>query len=80
VTEHLFSPFLEGLRSAARDGTGEGGAGADTSSFDGLTDSHIQLMNYARRSIQPGEKVVQIILQPEIRKPIFSMAGMQLSR
>ena len=80
VTEHLFSPFLEGFRSAARGGAGEPEAGLDTSPFDGLTDTHFKLMNYARKSIRPGEKVVQILLQPEIRQPFFSLAGLRLSR
>jgi hypothetical protein len=37
-------------------------------------------MNYARRSIVPGEKVLHTILQPEIRARIVKLFGMSLFR
>ena len=39
-----------------------------------------KFMNYARRSIVPGEKVLYTILQPEIRARIVRLFGMSLFR
>jgi hypothetical protein len=80
VTEPLFAPFLEEFRLTARGATKEEGAAADTSPFDALADADFKFMNYARGSIQPGERTVQVILQPEIRKSFFNLTGMKLSR
>ena len=32
-------------------------------------------MNYGRESLVPGEKVLQILLQPEIREPLWKILG-----
>ncbi len=36
-------------------------------------------MNYARRSLQPGERVVAYTLQPELRQPRLTLLGRPLS-
>jgi hypothetical protein len=41
---------------------------------------NFKFMNYARRSILPGEKVLQSILQPAIRVQIFKMLNLPFSR
>jgi hypothetical protein len=43
--------------------------------FDYLCHSHYKLMNYAQRSIRPGNLVTSFILQDEIREEIFRLFG-----
>jgi hypothetical protein len=47
--------------------------------FDSLRTGHFKFMNYARRSLQPGERVVAYTLQPELRQPRLSLLGRPLS-
>ena len=79
VTEHMFTPLLKGIRPAAHDAEG-----ADLSSerakFDYLKKLNFKFMNFARRSILPGEKVLQTILQPKIRAQVFNFLGIPFSR
>ena len=43
--------------------------------LDYLSTLNFKLMNFGRSSLVRGETILQIILQPEIRKPIFAMLG-----
>ncbi len=72
VTDYLFRPMLEKIRIA--------NAGIQTTmdrpnleQFDKWMDANYKFMNYARRSILPGETVIHSVLQPEIREavPLF---------
>jgi hypothetical protein len=47
--------------------------------FDPLRTGHFKFMNYARRSLQPGERVVAYTLQPELRQARLSLLGRPLS-
>jgi hypothetical protein len=69
-----FAVFLEKLRPAAQ-GTGEVGLNAEKAKFDYLSTLNFKFMNYGRSSLVPGETVLQILLQPEIREPIWAMLG-----
>ena len=79
VTDYMFAPLLTGIRPAVHDA-----GGADLSSerakFEYLQKLNFKFMNYARRSILPGEKVLQTILQPAIRFQIFKMFDLPFSR
>jgi len=47
--------------------------------FDPLRDGHFKFMNYARRSLQPGERVVAYTVQPELRQPRLTVLGKPLA-
>lgn len=43
--------------------------------FNQLAQVNFKFMNYGRESLVPGETVIQILLQPEIRQPLFTIFG-----
>lgn len=79
VTDRLFTPFVERLRPAftLRD---DWSLDVERDKFDYLMDLNFKFMNYARRSLMPGETVLCPILQPEIRAQIVSLFGHALYR
>jgi hypothetical protein len=80
VTEHLFAPFVDGFRSFAAGDAEKSAADAETPQFESLRDANFKFMNYARRTVRPGEKVVQTVLQPELRKKYFRWPALPFSR
>ena len=78
VTDYLFTPILEKIRTATD--TGDTDQSSERAKFDYLVHLNFKFMNYARRSIVPGEKVLYTILQPEIRARIVRLFGMSLFR
>jgi hypothetical protein len=48
--------------------------------FDPWSDLNFKFMNYARRSLMRGEKVIGAVLQPEIRESSSSLLGKIFSR
>ena len=79
VTEHLFAPVVTKIRSATDSSQGIEPS-IEQSKFNFLTQENLKLMNYARRSILPDEKVEYIILQPEIREEVLRLFGNSLFR
>jgi hypothetical protein len=80
VTEPLLAPFVEGFRSAAAGPAAGDGAAADLAAFDSLETLHFKFKSFGRKTVRAGEKVVQMILQPELRRNFFHIAGFTLSR
>ena len=79
ATLRYFAPFIKKLRPLS--------AGADLDSlrteqakFDGLASTSFKFMNFAAESLVPGEKVQQMVWQPEIRQPAVSLLGFTLYR
>jgi hypothetical protein len=70
VTDQLFAPFIDQIRPVA---TCE--LSSEQDKFDYLAYANYKFMNYARRSLQPGERVVHSLLQPEIRARLFTVVG-----
>jgi hypothetical protein len=60
----LTAPGLHGETQASK-----------TEQFDHLLKVNYKFMNYGRRSLLGGEKVIHTIFQPEIRTPIFQFLG-----
>jgi hypothetical protein len=79
VTAHLFGPILEKMRPAA-DPTGGADLRVEQAKFDPLMRSNYKFMNYARRSLRPGARVVQSLMQPELRAKLVTLFGRTLSR
>ena len=65
VTGYLFAPIIQQMRAAAQS-TAEGDLDAERAKFDYLEKLDYKFMNYGRRSILPGERVLSTILQPDI--------------
>jgi hypothetical protein len=79
VTEHLFMPILERIRRTAEE-SGAGVEGMDSGVFDTWGAKHFKFMNYARRSLLEGEKLIHAILQPEIRVSVIKLLGLAYQR
>jgi hypothetical protein len=72
--ERHFARFLSKIRPQPLN-ISEGLWKTEKDKFDGLAESNFKFMNYGRSSLVPGEKVVQLIYQPEIREPARELAG-----
>lgn len=72
VTEHLFAPLVEKIRSATSYSQ-ETDLALERSKFNFLSRANLKLMNYARRSILPDEQVIASLLQPEIRVKVLTL-------
>jgi len=80
VTEHLFTPLVDDFRAAQKNTGRAAGPAPATSPFDALAEVNFKFMNFGRKTVPPGEPVLQIVLQPEIRKTIFSFLGYAVTR
>ncbi len=69
VSQRLFDPFVEKVRAVPR--ADEADLAAEREKFSYLAGEHYKFMNFARRSILPGEHVLGSLVQPAIRKPIL---------
>ncbi len=74
VTDYLFMPILETIRSANHHSK-ETIQSAEFEKFDRWVRSNYKFMNYAKRSLRGGEKVIHTILQPEIRTKLLTILG-----
>jgi hypothetical protein len=79
VTDYLFTPILKKIRLATVD-PGDTAQSSESEKFDYLVRSNYKFMNYAKRSLLGGEKVIHAILQPEIRSRAFTFLGMTYHR
>jgi len=79
VTDYLITPIVESIRRVTAIATNANPC-TETAHFDSLIRSNFKFMNYARRSLCPGEKVIQTILQPEIRLEVLKLFSVPLSR
>ena len=74
VTDYLFTPILKRIRLATIDSRGVI-QNSNSDQFDYLVKVNYKFMNYARRSLLGGEKVVHTIVQPEIRERMLTFLG-----
>jgi hypothetical protein len=74
VTEHLLRPIVEQARPMT-DSTEDIDQSRERSKFNFLKQLNYKLMNYGKRSLLPGEEVIQVILQPEIRAEMLKLLG-----
>lgn len=70
VTDYLLLPLVERMRRAAA-GIPDSGDAVDPGLFSEWRSLSYKFMNYARRSLLPGEQLVQAVFQPEVRKPLL---------
>jgi hypothetical protein len=79
TTDYVFRPILETIRFAVVD-PANATQSSESGEFDHLIRLNFKFMNYARRSVLAGEKVVHFILQPEIRVPMLRVLGRTFHR
>lgn len=77
VTDYLFTPILNTIRNGFPIHPGQGSGSYE---WEDWSNSNFKFMNYARRSLMRGERVIHAILQPEIRTDRFTFLGRSLSR
>ena len=74
VTDYLFTPILENIRLATVHPRDEV-LSSELEKFDPWAGVNYKFMNYAKRSLVGGEKVIQAMLQAEIRAGEFTLMG-----
>jgi hypothetical protein len=79
VTDYLFTPILETIRQASVGSKGQV-QDSELEKFDRWARLNFKFMNYARRSLLGGEKVIHTLLQPEIRARELTFLGMRFYR
>lgn len=79
VTAYMFAPIIENIRT-----NGVGSYQADVSLGTGVLDNlgqeNFKLKNFAREGLLPGEQVIEVLLQPEVKRNLFSISGRSLYR
>jgi hypothetical protein len=70
VTDYLFTPIVDAIRSAARPAA-KSTRRHTRRELDHLRGVNLKLVNYARRCLAPGDRVIQTIYQPEIRAEVL---------
>ncbi len=79
VGDELFRPIFSNIRASADYSLGSQ-LNVEKNSFDFLSVLNFKFMNYGRRSLRPGDKVLRVILQPELRKEILTVFGRSFSQ
>jgi hypothetical protein len=74
VTDYLFAPLVERVRLASSE-SGCFPLGSEAVVFERWRETNYKFMNYARHSLLGCERVLQAILQPEIRTYEFTVLG-----
>lgn len=74
TSDRYYAAFLKKIRPAAEENSASQ-LKAEKDKFDYLSDPNFKFMNYARNSLVAGETVLQSLLQPEIRQPVWKIFG-----
>jgi hypothetical protein len=81
VGNYLFAPILEHIRSVAvGEAENEAGLNPEIDKLNKWSEVNFKFMVYAKRSLLGNEKVIQTILQSEIKVPRFSFFGFKLKK
>jgi len=78
VNDQLLTPFIEQIRPVQQPAATD--LPTEQCKFDYLLNENYKFMNYARRSLLSGERVIQPLLQPEIRATLITLLGRSWSR
>jgi hypothetical protein len=79
ATQRYFAPFINKLRPAPA-GADLGSVKAEQAKLDALASASFKFMSFAGESLVPGQKVRQMVWQPELRQPAASVLGITLYR
>jgi len=72
VTDWLFAPFVSRIRGAGAQPIG-GPRDLELSELDAVALPSFKFRSYARRSILPGDRVIAVLAQPEMRRPVIRL-------
>ncbi len=79
VTDWLFAPFVDRIR-----GTGTHPSDVprelELSKLDDVDLPSFKFRNYARRSILPGDEIIAVLAQPEVRRPVIRLGRWSYQR
>lgn len=73
VTQPFFYPIIEPVRLISPSSNPPTDLQTERDKFVYLLNLHFKFMNYARRSILPGEQVIASLLQPEIQTKVLTL-------
>lgn len=90
VTQYLFDPLIAQIRlGLSVSQPNQSPSGSDSPSppdlrrekarFDSLQPRSFKFANYGRSSLRPGERLVDYLWQPEMRRPRFTLLGRPLA-
>jgi hypothetical protein len=79
ATQRFLAPFIKQMRPSPAV-VNEADRQVELAKFDHLSSSDFKFMNYARESLVRGEKVICSMMQPKIRKHIFTLFGQRFYR
>ena len=79
VCEEMLQPIFASLRTSPNLQSGSL-FDVEKARFDFLSKLNFKFMNYGRRSIRNGDQVLEIVMQPEIRKEILRIFGKSFSQ
>jgi hypothetical protein len=79
ITAYLFAPFVDEIRGASGDLAGVDRE-PEIQKLDRLSQPSFKFRNYARRSLLPGEQVIDALWQPEIRHKLLTLLGQSFYR
>ncbi len=79
ATQRFLAPFIKQMRPVPEI-VSEAEWQKELAKFDHLSSSEFKFMNYARESLVRGNKVICSIMQPKIRKHIFTLFGQRFYR
>ena len=72
VTDWLFAPFIERIRGAGAD-PNPVPRDVELSQLDDVELPSFKFRNYARHSILPGARVIAVLAQPEVWRPVIRL-------
>lgn len=79
ATRRFLSPFIDHMRPSPVV-VNEADWQTELAKFDHLSSSEFKFMNYARESLVRGVKVICSLMQPRIRRNIFTLFGQKFYR
>jgi hypothetical protein len=80
VTQPFFYPIIEPVRLTSPSPNPPADLQTERDKFNYLLNLHFKFMNYARRSILPGEQVIASLLQPEIQANVLTLLNKTFCR
>jgi hypothetical protein len=79
VTDWLFAPFVEQIRGGAAY-PGNVPHDLELSKLDDVSWPSFKFRNYARRSVLPGDQIIAVLAQPEMRRPVIRLGRWSYQR
>ena len=79
VTDHLMAPFVDALR-APSSGAAVSDPEAEREHFNHLAQTHYKFYSHGRNSMRPGDRALELLLQPQVQSTPLRLLGYSISR